>query len=312
MDTERDAALLLVAMHQDNEADPAGFVAVDRLPGWAEKGLRRLRVLTGHLREAGLAESLGITGGMVWRTTPTGVARAERLLRDRDRPIVRYDAAVNGLVTAAVDEFPHHRLELREFALSPHARVLDTVLSPAEIATAVDFLEKEGLVTVERADATPTAIALTSRGRECGWTDTTDVRAYVMGRRPGGLHQNWNVTVHGGAPQIGHDNVQHRHPHGPDPGPVLRFAGTLREKVAGGSVTVPEDARHRVARDVDALEREAGRAEPRPDRVRELLVGLREALATPDTRTALDEIARLLPAPVPPPRTHTTTPARTT
>ncbi|MER5967708.1 hypothetical protein [Streptomyces sp. NPDC002057] len=292
METERASALLLVTMYQANEANPVDYTAIDLLPGWGELGVHRLRVVAGHLQQAGLVQPLGAAYQMIWRVTPAGAVHAEKLLHDRDRPIVRYDAAVNGLVTAAIDVFPGHRLELETFGESAHAQVLDTALSPDEIAAAVAFLEEEKLITVERVDGHPAAITLTPRGRECGWVDKTDVRGYLTGRRPGGIQQNWNISVHGGAPQIGQGNVQHNH--GPDLGQVMRFAGELHGLVSGGSLTVPETVRDRIVEDAEALEREAGREDPRPGRVRRLLEDLRESLMVSDAPMALLAVQRLL------------------
>ncbi|MEU6985049.1 hypothetical protein ABZ946_16740 [Streptomyces sp. NPDC046324] len=292
MDTERASALLLVAMYQNNEANPVEYAVIDRLPGWGELGLPRLRVVIGHLQQAGLVQPISAASMMAWRLTPVGVVRAEKLLHDRDRPIVRYDTAVNGLVTAAVDEFPEHRLELADFARSRHAEVLDTVLTLDEISSAVTFLETEKLITVERTDGRPTAVTLTSRGRECGWADKTDVRNYLTGRQPSGIHQNWNIAVHGGAPQIGHGNVQHHH--GPDLDQVMRFARELHDLVSKGSMPVAETLRDQIVEDAEALEREVGLEMPQPSRVRRLLESLQENLATSGAQMALMAVERLL------------------
>ncbi|MEV6247713.1 hypothetical protein AB0M38_16140 [Streptomyces sp. NPDC051742] len=293
METERASALLLVAMYKRNPSDPMEHLAVEELPGWGELGVPRLRMVTAHLRQAGLIRPLGGSHQGVWQITPAGVVHAERLLRDRDRPIVRYDMAVNGLVTAGADAFPEHRLELADFLLSGHVQVLDTVLTREEVTRAVVFLEEEGLVTVERLDGEPTAITLTPQGRLCGWTDRTDVRGYLAGRQPSGIQQNWNVTVHGGAPQIGQGNVQHNDAQ--DPLRVAEFARELRGMASTGAISAPADVRREIAEDARELERAARQGSPvTASRVRDLLERLRRNLESSDTPMALLALERLL------------------
>ncbi|MFF1779876.1 hypothetical protein [Streptomyces virginiae] len=277
MDTEQESALLLLAIYQQAKGSTQERVEVDELPEWGDLGDDRLLTLSRHLEHVGMLEThkllVGLASGMTVRLTPHGVVKTEQLLRDRDRPIVRYDTALNGLVTAATDKFPKHRLELPEFLVSRLARILDSVLTLDEIFSAVEFLEDENLVTVERDGRRPIAITLTPRGRLCGWTDNVDVRGFLAGQQPSGIHQNWSVTVNGGSPQIGQGNVQHN-TFGYDPSQVLQLVRELSDLVP--SMNVSEVIREQITEDVEALGREAGREEPRPARIRRLLEGIQE------------------------------------
>ncbi|MFJ3205083.1 hypothetical protein [Streptomyces sp. NPDC086989] len=282
MDTERDSALLLLAMYQQANGSTQEYIEVDQVPGWGELGDDRLITLTGHLRDAHMVEMLEVPSGMTCRITSQGVIKAEQLLRDRDRPVIRYDMALNGLIAATTDEFPKHRLEVQQFLLSGNARVLDTVLTIDEISRAIEFLEEEKLVTVERDDGGPIAITLTPRGRRCGWTEKVDVQGFLAGQQPSRIQQNWHVTINGGAPQMGQGNVQHN-TFGYDPAQVSQLVRELNGLIP--SMDVPEPVREQISEDVEALEREAAREDPQPARIRRLLERVQESLAP---ATALD------------------------
>lgn len=264
-------------MYQRVEGSTQEYIEVDELPAWRELGDGRLLTLIQHLQHANMVETLKVASGMTCQLTPRGVGRAEQLLRDRDRPVIRYDRALNGLIAAATDKFPKHRLEVQEFLFSSNARILDTVLTIDEIFSAIEFLEDEKLVTVEGDRGHPVAIMLTPQGRMCGWTDKVDVRGFLAGQKSSGIQQNWQVTVHGGAPQMGQGNVQNN-TFGYDLAQVMQLVRELNGLVP--SMNVPEPVREQIAEDVEALEREAGREEPQVNRIRRLLEGLQENLAT--------------------------------
>ncbi|MFB7467114.1 hypothetical protein ACFCZ1_27065 [Streptomyces sp. NPDC056224] len=292
MDTEQDSALLLLAMYQQAKGSTQEYIEVDQLPESGTLGDDRLLTLISHLQHADMVESLEVASGLACQLTPRGAVKAEQLLRDRDRPIVRYDMALNGLIAAATDKFPKHTLELQEFLFSRHARVLDTVLTIDEIFSAIEFLEAEKLVTVERDGGRPTAITLTPQGRRCGWTDNVDVQGFLAGQQPSGIQQNWQVTVNGGAPQMGQGNVQHN-TFGYDLAQVMQLVRDLNGLVP--SMNVPEPVRELIAEDVEALEREAGRENPQPARIRRLLEGIQETLVTPDSiQIAVMAVTRIL------------------
>ncbi|MGW6874599.1 hypothetical protein ACWGHA_19925 [Streptomyces xanthophaeus] len=277
MDTEQESALLLLAIYQQSQGSTQEHVEVDELPEWEDLGDDRLLTLIRHLEHVGMVNNpypLAVEG-MIVQLTPHGVVRTEQLLRDRDRPIIRYDTALNGLVTAATDKFPKHRLELPEFLVSRNARILDTVLTLDEIFSAVEFLENEKLVTVEWDGVRPIAVTLTPQGRLCGWTDNVDVRGFLAGQQPSGIHQNWSVTVNGGAPQMGQGNTQNN-TFGYDLTQVVQLVRELNGLVP--SMNVPEVVREQIAEDVEALGREAGREEPQPARIRRLLEGIQEGM----------------------------------
>ncbi|WP_327166851.1 hypothetical protein [Streptomyces zaomyceticus] len=277
MDTEQQSALLLLAIYQQSQGSTQEHVEVDELPEWGDLDDDRLLTLIQHLKHVGMvADPYVLPVGTLVQLTPHGVVKTEQLLRDRDRPIIRYDTALNGLVTAATDKFPRHRLEVQAFLVSRHARILDTVLTLDEIFSAIEFLEDEKLVTVERGGGRPVAVTLTSQGRLCGWTDNADVRGFLAGQQPSGIHQNWSVTVNGGAPQIGPGNVQNN-TFGYDLAQVMQLVREVHDLVP--SMNLPEPVREQIDEDVEALEREAKREKPQPTRIRRLLEALQEALA---------------------------------
>ena len=275
VNTERASALLLVAMYQRLNGVAGTEVEVNKLPGWEDLGDERLLTLTAHLERAGMAVSGLAASGMSWCLSPAGVLRAENLLEQRNRPVIRYDTALNGLITAATDKFPKHRLKVQDFLSSEHAQILDDVLTLDEIFSAIDYLETEQLVTVERDASRPTAITLTPRGRKCGWTTKVDVQGFLAGQHPVGIHNSWSVEVYGGANQIGPGNVQTNN-FGLNAEQVMKLVREVKGLVP--SMDVPEPVRERITEDVEALEREAEREEPQPARMRRLLEALRENL----------------------------------
>ncbi|WP_147981026.1 hypothetical protein [Streptomyces sp. MS191] len=275
MNTERASALLLVAMYQRLNGVAGTEVEVNELPGWEDLGDERLLTLTAHLEQAGMAASGPKASGMSWCLSPAGVVRAENLLEQRNRPVIRYDTALNGLITAATDKFPKHRLEVQNFLSSEHAQILDDVLTLDEIFSAIEYLENEQLVRVERDASRPTAITLTPLGRKCGWNSNVDVQGFLAGQQPVGIQTSWSVEVYGGANQIGPGNVQNNN-FGLNAEQVMKLVREVKGLVP--SMDVPEPVRERITEDVEALEREAEREEPQSARMRRLIEGLRESL----------------------------------
>ncbi|MFB7467115.1 hypothetical protein ACFCZ1_27070 [Streptomyces sp. NPDC056224] len=85
-------------------------------------------------------------------------------------------------------------------------------------------------------------------------------------QQPSAQH-TWNVTVNGGAPQMGQGNVQHN-TFGYDPGQLADFA---REVLAAArTADLSAEDRTVVEADVEALQAELVAAEPDPGRVRQL------------------------------------------
>ncbi|MFJ3205084.1 hypothetical protein [Streptomyces sp. NPDC086989] len=77
----------------------------------------------------------------------------------------------------------------------------------------------------------------------------------------------WNVTVNGGAPQMGQGNVQHN-TFGYDPGQLANFAREVL--TAAQTSNLPAEERAVVEADVEALQAELTAPEPDPSRVRQL------------------------------------------
>ncbi|MFE0773589.1 hypothetical protein [Streptomyces sp. NPDC058861] len=85
-------------------------------------------------------------------------------------------------------------------------------------------------------------------------------------QRPG-VRNTWNVTVHGGAPQMGQNNVQHN-AFGYDPRQLADFA---REVLAAAhDADMPAGHRTVVVADAEALQAELAGPEPDESRVRRL------------------------------------------
>ncbi len=293
-----DATLLLLAMYKQANSSTTAYIEADELGEWADRGDDRLLTLISHLERANLIVRGPAASGLWCQLTAVGVVKAEQVLRDRSRPAARYDAALNGLIAAATDKFPTHRLEVQAFLFTRHARILDQVLELDEIFSAIEFLEEEKLVTVERDGSRPTAITLTSQGRRCGWNDTVNVQGFLAGQQPSGIGQSWYVTVNGGAPQMGQGNVQHN-TFGLDVTQVMQIVRELNGLIP--TLKLPEQVRERIAEDVEALEREAERDEPQPNRINRLLEAVREGMLTQSgtatataAATAAAAVARLI------------------
>ncbi|XIE80167.1 hypothetical protein AB6O49_23690 [Streptomyces sp. SBR177] len=270
MDTEQDAALLLVELYEKAKGSVLQRVTMHtegREPG-------RLETLAMRLHDVGLIDLVG--AGMSCRLTTNGVVRAEQLILGRGRPVVRYNQALNGLVMEAADRFPKHRLELTEFMESRHARVLDSALTQDEVRNAARFLEEESLVTVERDGEELIAVVLTQQGRRCGWNDEVNVMSFLDGQEQSGIQQKMTVTVNGNGTQVGQGNTQNN-TFGYDPHQLATFA---REILADVKIMdIPEAVRNQVTEHAQALQREAEEAAPERTRIRRSLEGLREAVA---------------------------------
>lgn len=196
------------------------------------------------------------------------VHNTERLVADRDDPRKRLDHAINGLVAAAIENYPTTRLELINFLLSTRLAVLDEVLEVAEVFRAVEYLEANGIVTVDSpSPQTVRALTLTALGVECGFKDPISVRNFLNDQRPPGIRNEWNITVNGGAPQMGQGNNQNN-TFGYDPQQLTQFAREVL--AAANSADVSEEVRALVVADVEALRAELVTAAPEPGRVRQL------------------------------------------
>ncbi|MEV6247714.1 hypothetical protein AB0M38_16145 [Streptomyces sp. NPDC051742] len=90
-------------------------------------------------------------------------------------------------------------------------------------------------------------------------TDTNEPRPHVQ--------NTWNVTVHGGAPQMGQGNVQHN-TFGYDPRQLAAFADEVLAAARSAELS-PQD-RTAVLMDAEALRTELASGEPDPGRVRSL------------------------------------------
>ncbi|MFD7980857.1 hypothetical protein [Streptomyces sp. NPDC059071] len=283
MDTEQEAARLLVEVYETTEG---AILQSVRVQG---ESFDRLLRLIGHLQNAQLVNVTGIDGVTV-ALTAAGVVRAEQLMSDRDRPVKRYNRALNGLIMAAADSFPQHRLDLKDFLSSRHAQILNSILTQDEVLNAAKFLEEEDLVTVVRDGEEPVAVVLTSRGRRCGWNDQVDVMGFLDGKKQSGVQQHIAVTIHGNGTQVGQGNTQNNN-FGYDPHQLAAFARAI---LAGAeSMNVAEAAREQITKHARELEREAETAEPQKARIRDSLKGLKEyaaALPTPDVMGAVLQV----------------------
>ncbi|MFF1779870.1 hypothetical protein [Streptomyces virginiae] len=293
MTIETDAAIFLIQLYQEGLDQPRTCRSVADLPGLSGHSAQHRQDILEHLCTAGMLSLTALTfhkepGQVTWGLTQTrvdtthryainaaGMIRAQELIADRDRPVRRYDTALNALVAAAADAFPKHRLALDDFQNSLRAKILDTTLTFEEIRRAVEYLEEHSLVTAERLGGVPCAITLTAGGRTCGWTDRVNVQQYLAGRLPAPLTTNWTVTVTGGAPQLGHGNTQNN-TFGYDLPQVMQFAEKLIEMVR--ATDIPEPAKSGILKDAEALAYEAGHDEPQLSRIRRLLERLMTSL----------------------------------
>ncbi|MFJ2414906.1 hypothetical protein [Streptomyces brevispora] len=267
MTIETEADLLLVWLRRESNSDTQALV--DAEPFWYPPGDDHLITLIDYLRGMGMVHNTELcASGTSCSLTARGVAEAERLIADRDNPRIRLEHAINGLVTAAMESYPTSRLELMDFLLSMRMAVLDEILDVAEVFRAVDYLEANGIVTVDsQSPQTVRAITLTTLGIECGFKDPISVRNFLNDQRQPRIHNEWNITVTGGAPQMGQENTQNN-TFGYDPQQLTQFA---REVLAAAhSADVPEEARAMVVADVEALQAELVTAAPEPGRVRQL------------------------------------------
>ena len=267
MTTEREANLLLVWLRGKSNGDTRALV--DAEPFWYPPGDDGLVALIDYLRDAGMVHNTELcASGTSCSLTARGVAEAERLIADRDNPRIRLDHAISGLVAAAMENYPTTRLELIDFLCSMRMAVLDEILEVAEVFRAVEYLKANGIVTVDsRSPQTVRAVTLTTLGIECGFKDPISVRNFLNDQRQPRIHNEWNITVNGGAPQMGQDNTQNN-TFGYDPQQLTQFA---REVLAAAhSADVPEEVRATVVADVEALQAELATAAPESGRVRQL------------------------------------------
>ncbi|HEY9373083.1 hypothetical protein [Streptomyces sp.] len=272
MTTENDAARLLLWINAQSEGDILCAVsAADRYDAeWYHFSEARVIMLIEHLANRGLVDNRGTSAsGLECRITPAGVIEAERLSDVRDNPRRRFDFAADALVAAAMELYPRARVELGTFVGTRHMWFYDRVLELDEVQRAVDHLEKAGLAMVERSPVQAQAVTLTALGIECGSHDKVSVRNFLNehNQQQPSVQNEFKVTVHGGAPQIGTNNVQHN-TFGYDPQQLASFA---REVLAAAhTADVPEEARATVLADAGALQAELAAAEPESSRVRQL------------------------------------------
>ncbi|MFJ4975147.1 hypothetical protein ACIP6X_07380 [Streptomyces coeruleorubidus] len=266
MTIEREADLLLVWLRGESNGDTQALV--DAEPFWHPPGDDRLVTLIDYLKVAGMVHNTELCASGACSLTPHGVAEAERLIADRDNPRIRLDHALNGLVAAAMENYPTTRLELVDFLCSTRMAVLDEMLEVAEVMRAIEYLEANKIVTVDsRSPQTIRAVTLTTLGIECGFKDPISVRNFLNDQRQPRIHNEWNITVNGGAPQMGQDNTQNN-TFGYDPQQLTQFA---REVLAAAhSADLPEEVRAVVVGDAAALQAELATAAPEPGRVRQL------------------------------------------
>ncbi|MCJ0875266.1 hypothetical protein [Streptomyces sp. AP-93] len=202
---------------------------------------------------------------------PAGVAEAERLMRIRDVRLERFDIAANGLISAGMDDFPDCVVTVRDFALSPGAVILYTVLTPQEIDKAVSYLVEQKLATtLAMAESKIVAIKLTPQGTICGSADTIDVRKFVIDQQAGIKNQ---FNVFGNGNQFGDGNTQNN-TFGYDPNQLTQFARELL--AAANTADITDTARTRVTESVAVLEGELAENSPDPGRVRHALERVRE------------------------------------
>ncbi|MGJ7420400.1 hypothetical protein AB9128_31635 [Streptomyces cinereoruber] len=81
------------------------------------------------------------------------------------------------------------------------------------------------------------------------------------------VQNTWNITVHGGAPQMGQGNVQHN-TFAYDPRQLAAFANEVLAATRSAELS-PQD-RTVVRADAESLRTELAAEEPDPDRVRSL------------------------------------------
>ncbi|MFB7513049.1 hypothetical protein [Streptomyces sp. NPDC056144] len=199
--------------------------------------------------------------------TARGVSRAEELIREKSSPTGRFHAALNALVTAAMDSFPEW-LSLSDFLQSPRALVPDHRLTAEEVSTAVDFLVAARLADLSD-DAEKSRLKLTPHGIRCGGRSPVDVRTFVDVTPPPAQ----TITVNGPA-QIGNNNTQNN-TFGFGPSNYAQFARDLLAAVAAADITDAERAL--VTGRAQELQGELASASPEPGAMRRFFENTRQA-----------------------------------
>ncbi|RPF44733.1 hypothetical protein EDD96_1271 [Streptomyces sp. Ag109_G2-6] len=266
MTIEIETDLLLVWLRAESGGDTQALV--DAEPFWHPVGDARLVTLIDYLKAVGMVHNTELyASGTACSLTARGLAVADRLIAERDNPRMRFDRALNGLVAAGMDNYPSGRVEAIDFLLSKHMAVLDEILEVAEVFRAVEYLEANKILTVDQTPQTIRAFTLTALGIECGFKDPISVRKFLNEQQRPGIHNEWNITVNGGAPQMGQDNTQNN-VFGYDPQQLALFA---REVLAAAqSAEMSEEVRAVVVADAEALAAELAMGAPEPGRVRQL------------------------------------------
>ncbi|MEV5944578.1 hypothetical protein [Streptomyces sp. NPDC051994] len=202
---EGQAARLLMSVFTRTDGDISQWI---RLHAYhLEQGItqRRLRGVL-ELSERHQSIVFERTGaGFTACLTPTGVQRAEALLRAAASRAVRFDYTTSALVTAAMEQYPNCVLDLGSFLHHPLSYFEGEVLSLDEILACARYLVEKGLITLEAANGRLESLArLTSLGIECGLTEPVHVRKFMTDKP--GLHIG-SINNYGGNNQIGIGNT---------------------------------------------------------------------------------------------------------
>ncbi|MFD7980856.1 hypothetical protein [Streptomyces sp. NPDC059071] len=268
MRIDSESARLLLWVSARAGRDSLHIVGVDAQadPDWQHVSETDVITLIEQLQHRGLVTTQGcFASGTACRITPAGVAEADRLAKERDSPRHRFDFAADALIAAAMDDYPRGRVELGTFVGTWRMWFYDYVLDLDEVVRAVNYLEDNQLVTVERGASQPQAITLTSLGTECGSDNTISVRKFLSEQQNIRPSISFNGPVSG--LQVGDNNTQNN-TFGYDPGQLADFA---REVLAAAQTAdVSTEGAAAVTSDVEALQAELATSAPDAGRVRQL------------------------------------------
>ncbi|MGW1464359.1 hypothetical protein ACWCPT_08400 [Streptomyces sp. NPDC002308] len=276
MTMEPKANDLLVWLHTEakgiigRELDPLGT------PRWSDLREEELHTLVRWLERQGYVKVFGEADTRTSSAlTVRGIDRAEELIRRSSGPVARTNAAMNGLVAAAMDDFPVCRVGVAAFALSPRAALDDSRLDITEIERAAEYLVKAGLAVRRHIGSAPwgavkdPTFELTVLGMRCGERSPLDVRNFVSEQ-----HAQQVTFTFNGPTQVGNHNTRHN-TFGHDHGELARFARELLSVANGADIT--DTARARITDSVEALERELTSTVPEPGRLRQFFEEARQA-----------------------------------
>ncbi|WP_327697705.1 hypothetical protein [Streptomyces sp. NBC_00459] len=285
---EAYVALLVLWMFEQGDGDTTLLVDPAAYAQRHDISEGRLRGVLEYASRQGAVEIVGVLGSgrlAHARLTVAGVLRAEELMRVRSNSRVRFDYAVNALVTAAMDppdEYPPgvapgpHWIDFVFFrSYWPHSRLYGTKISHEEVLRAAEYLGQRGLAVLQRGplhDSEPYALELTGLGITCGSTDDVNVREFMASQPRFSIG---TVNNYGGANQIGTDNTQHN-TIGSTPTELAAFAQQVLASIH--TIDLPEDQREQLVQDAQSLVDEASAGQPDTTRLRRLTARLRESL----------------------------------